>query len=107
IYFTDELLEPDPDFDITTRSCDGIDGYPCGDQGGELTTRTGELFLHPEYDPNAFYTHDLGIVVLDEPLVLDEYGQLPELNSLDELELGARFDSVGFGLQRAHGPGAS
>ena len=109
IYFTDELIVPDPEFDITTRSCDGIEGYPCGDQGGELVTRTGELFLHPEYDPNAFYTHDLGVVVLDEPLNLDAYGELPELNQLDELEpgLGTRFDSVGFGLQRAHGPGAS
>ena len=109
IYFTSELIEPDPAFDISTRSCDGIEGYPCGDQGGELITRTGELFLHPEYDPNAFYTHDLGIVVLDEPLNLDAYGELPALNQLDELDpgLGTRFDSVGFGLQRAHGPGAS
>ena len=112
IYFTDELIVPDPDFSTTgpnARSCDGIEGYPCGDQNGELITRTGDLFLHPDYDPNAFYTHDLGVVVLHEPLVLDEYGQLPELNQLDELEpgLGTRFDSVGFGLQRAHGPGAS
>ena len=109
IYFTGDLIEPDAEFDITTRSCDGIEGYPCGDQGGELITRTGELFLHPEYDPNAFYTHDLGVVVLDEPLILDAYGELPELNQLDELERGlrTRFDSVGFGLQRAHGPGAS
>lgn len=109
IYFSDELIVPDPEFDITTRSCDGIEGYPCGDDGGDLVTRTGELFVHPDYDPNAFYTHDLGIVVLDEPLLLDEYGELPELNSLDELKVGrqTRFDSVGFGLQRAHGPGAS
>jgi len=107
IYFSDELIEPDPDFTLTTRSCDGIEGYPCGDAGGELVTRTGSLYLHPEYDPNAFYTHDLGVVVLDQPLNLPEYAQLPELNSLDELKLGARFDSVGFGLQRAHGPGAS
>lgn len=109
IYFSAELIEPDPEFDITTRSCDGIEGYPCGDQGGDLVTRTGELFLHPDYDPNAFYTHDLGVVVLDQPLSLSEYGQLPELNSLDQLERSrsTRFDSVGFGLQRAHGPGAS
>jgi Trypsin len=107
IYFSDELIVPDPEFTLTTRSCDGIEGYPCGDAGGDLVTRTGSLYLHPEYDPNAFYTHDLGVVVLDQPLNLAEYGQLPELNSLDELKLGARFDSVGFGLQRAHGPGAS
>ena len=109
IYFHDELIEPDPEFDLATRSCDGIEGFPCGDQGGDFITRTGELFLHPEYDPNAFYTHDLGIVVLDQPLNLEEYGELPELNSLDELRTGrsTRFDSVGFGLQRAHGPGAS
>ena len=55
--------------------CAGITGYPCtGDA-------TGTPFTHPEYDPNAFYLHDLGVVVLDEPVIMDEYGVLPQLNS--------------------------
>jgi hypothetical protein len=111
IYFSDELIEPDPDFDIATRSCDGVEGYPCGDDGGELLAFTGELFLHPDYDPGAFFTHDLGVVVLDgagyDPP--GDFASLPELNELDDLQPGpgTRFTAVGYGLQRAHGPGAS
>jgi Trypsin len=108
IFWSSELIEPDPEFDITNRSCDGVEGYPCGDPGEGVVVRTGELFVHPDYDPNAFYTHDLGVVILDEPYnPPGDFAELPELNSLDELERGQRFDSVGFGLQRAHGPGAA
>src|SRR5215208_7227480 len=46
-------------------------GYPNkGDIGG--TTYT-----HPQYDPNAFYLYDLGVVVLDKPLKMNKYGALP------------------------------
>lgn len=111
IFFSDELIVPDPDFSTSgpnARSCDGIEGYPCGD--ANETAVSGELFLHPDYDPGAFYTHDLGVVVLDEPYdPPGAFASLPSLNQLDALEpgRGTRFDSVGFGLQRAHGPGAS
>ena len=27
----------------------------------------GETFTHPDYDPNAFFVRDLGVVVLDAP----------------------------------------
>ena len=51
--------------------------------------RQWRLFLHPEYDPGAFFEmDDLGVVVLDEPYELEEYGSLPELDQLDELEPG-------------------
>lgn len=108
IFFSDDLIVPDPDFDISTRSCDGVEGYPCGD-ADDVAVR-GELFLHPDYDPGAFYTHDLGVVVLDEPYdPPGAFASLPSLNQLDSLRpgRGTRFDSVGYGLQRAHGPGAS
>src|SRR5215510_9392116 len=37
-------------------------GYPfTGDVGGTPHT-------HPLYDPNAFFLHDLGVVVLDSPI---------------------------------------
>jgi hypothetical protein len=113
IFFSDELIEPDPDFTLTgptARSCDGIEGYPCGDAGGELIAFTGELFLHPDYDPGAFFTHDLGVVVFDEPYdPPGDFASLPELNELDDLHPGPDtwFTAVGYGLQRAHGPGAS
>lgn len=108
IFFSDKLIEPDPDFDISNRSCDGVEGYPCGD-ANETAVR-GQLFLHPDYDPTAFYTHDLGVVVLDEPYdPPGDFASLPSLNQLDSLRRGraTRFDAVGFGLQRSHGPGAS
>src|SRR5688572_18248991 len=37
-------------------------GYPTkGDVGGKTYT-------HPQYNPNAFYRYDLGVVVLDKPM---------------------------------------
>jgi hypothetical protein len=95
VYFGVGPIIPDPDFTLDTRSCVGISGYPCGDG------ITGEVFTHPQFDPDAFYLYDLGVVVLDEPVVLGEYAQLPELNALDGLRVGTRFTSVGYGLQKA------
>ena len=39
--------------------CAGIMGYPCT---GDVT---GLPHTHPQYDPNAFFLHDLGVVTLD------------------------------------------
>jgi hypothetical protein len=95
IYFDAGPIIPDPDFTLVTRNCVGIEGYPCG--GGV----TGAVYTHPDFDENAFFLHDLGVVVLDEPVVLDEYGALPELGALNDLPNGARFTSVGYGLQKS------
>jgi hypothetical protein len=55
-------------FDADVESGIPDNGYPfTGDVGGTPYT-------HPQYDPNAFYLYDLGVVVLDEPMVMDEYG---------------------------------
>ncbi len=78
-------------------------GYPnTGDVGG--TTYT-----HPQYDPNAFFLFDLGVVVLDEPYALSEYGVLPRLNQLDALRPSRHttFTSVGYGLQKSFPTAAS
>ncbi|MEO7118764.1 MAG: trypsin-like serine protease [Candidatus Limnocylindrales bacterium] len=75
--------------------CAGIVGYPCtGDVGGTP-------YGHPQYDPNAFYTHDLGFVVLDDSMPMGTYGALPTLNQLDTLKPGrsTTFTAVGYGLQ--------
>jgi hypothetical protein len=75
-------------------------GYPCkGDVGGTPYT-------HPQYDPNAFYLHDLGVVRLSRAYASSTYGALPALNSLDGLKKGAMFTSVGYGLQKSY-PDAS
>jgi hypothetical protein len=64
-------------------------------------------FTHPEYVDAAFLLHDLGVVELSEPIDLDEYGTLPELDYLDryagKAKQQALFESVGYGLE-ASGP---
>jgi len=65
----------------------------------------GTAYPHPEYDDAAFFQHDLGVVVLDEPIELDDYGQLPTLDYLDQFAGGPnneeRFEAVGYGLEKS------
>jgi hypothetical protein len=99
IYFETGPIIPDPAFTIETRNCVAppIAGYPCG--GGS----TGAIFTHPQYNPDAFFLFDLGVVVLDTPVVLSEYGELPELDALEGMKPSSktRFTSVGYGLQKS------
>ena len=91
------------DSDVTNAA---LHNYPfTGDVGGTPYT-------HPDYDPNAFFLYDLGVVVLDEPYVLDEYGALPTLNQLDQYtsrrgQNKVTFTSVGYGLQESFPDAAS
>ena len=78
-------------------------GYPTkGDVGGTPHTI-------PSYDPDAFYLHDVGVVVLDRPVPMATYGQLPGLNQLDahKPSRSTTFTSVGYGLQKAFPDAAS
>lgn len=75
-------------------------GYPTDGEAG------GTPYTHPQYDPNAFYRYDLGVVVLDKPLKMKKYGALPELNQLDGLKIrrgkqDVTFTAVGYGLQES------
>lgn len=84
-------------FDADVQSGIPANGYPSnGDVGGTPYT-------HPDYDPNAFYVRDLGVVVLDEPVAMSEYGALPALNQLDTLQprRSTTFTAVGYGLQQS------
>lgn len=86
----DENIEETPDFGTP-------DGYP---YEGEVD---GTTYTHPSYDPNAFYLYDLGVVVLDRPVHMDEYGALPELGVLDTIQgddKKAALTAVGYGLQQ-------
>jgi Trypsin len=99
VYFDAGPIDPDPAFTLDTRVCTGISGYPCG--GGFR----GAIYTHPQYDPNAFFLHDLGVVVLDGGgnSVPTGYGRLPTLNRLNTLRprLTTTFTSVGYGLQKS------
>jgi hypothetical protein len=87
-------------FDADVESGIPANGYPfTGDVGGTPYT-------HPQYNPNAFYLYDLGVVVLDEPYDTDGYGVLPELDVLDEMarrrgQQDVTFTAVGYGLQQS------
>jgi hypothetical protein len=79
---------------------DALPGYPLS--GGH----TGTPVPHPDYPgflaiPNS---HDIGVVVLDEPAPMAEYGLLPSLGVLDALatkrgKQNVTFDVVGYGVQ--------
>lgn len=93
-------------FDADVESGIPANGYPhTGDVGGTPHT-------HPSYNPNAFFLYDLGVVVLDRPMVMGQYGALPGLDVLDPLArrrgLGdVTFTAVGYGLQESFPDAAS
>ena len=83
-------------FDADVESGIPENGFPQdGDTGGTPYT-------HPNYDPDAFFQYDLGVVVLDRPMRMATYGVLPQLDQLDQLRPGrhTRFTAVGYGTQR-------
>ena len=86
-------------FDADVESGIPANGYPStGDVGGTPYT-------HPQYDPNAFFLYDLGVVILDTPIMMGEYGVLPELDVLDGMATqrgrqDVTFTAVGYGLQQ-------
>lgn len=94
-------------FDADVQSGIPANGYPStGDVGGTPST-------HPQYDPDAFFRYDLGVVVLDKPHPMGTYGALPALNRLDALKTkrgtkDTTFTAVGYGRQRIYpAPGES
>lgn len=70
----------------------------------------GTAYTHPDYVDSAFYLADLGVVVLEKAVRLDEYATLSEVGYFDSLSGGAiksaRFTPVGYGLNRS-GPKVS
>jgi hypothetical protein len=78
-------------------------GYPNKGQVG------GKTYTHPDYDPNAFFIRDLGLVVLDKAMTMSTYGKLPALNQLDALKPSSSttFTAVGYGLQKSFPDAAS
>lgn len=87
-------------FDADVQSGIPANGYPFDGQVG------GKPYVHPQYDPNAFYRYDLGVVVLSKSVKMKTYGALPKLDVLDKLATSrgtkdVTFTAVGYGLQKA------
>lgn len=86
-------------FDADVESGIPGNGYPFS---GDVF---GTTYTHPDYNPNAFFLRDVGVVVLDEPVNMAEYGELPALNQLDAMKTrrgtqNQMFTAVGYGLQQ-------
>ena len=86
-------------FDADMQTDAAAKGYPTRGQA------SGKTYLHPQYDPNAFFLHDLGVVILDRDMAMPTYGKLPALDVLDKMasERGLQdvtFTAVGYGLQQ-------
>jgi hypothetical protein len=66
---------------------------------------TGHWFPDPDFCLGCapglpgFDTHDVAVVVLDEPVARDRYAQLPTAGLFETLGKGTQVESVGYGLQ--------
>jgi hypothetical protein len=60
-------------------------------------------FPHPQFDPNAFFLHDAGVLRLAAPDPMTSFGHLPTLGLLDQLskDKSQRFTPVGYGLEKS------
>ena len=66
----------------------------------------GTFHGHPEWcigcGPGlpGFDRHDVAVIILDQPLSLPEYADLPSQGQVADLRTGTRVDIVGYGLRR-------
>jgi hypothetical protein len=72
---------------------------------------TGTAIPHPDFNDFAEWpkTYDVGVVLLDTPYMLGEYGELPDIGLLESLTKGQGrkdrgFTAVGYGVQGAIPP---
>jgi V8-like Glu-specific endopeptidase len=78
------------------------EGYPNYGKGAA----DGVAYTHPDfaqyvsnYGLFGFITNDVGIVVLDEPVDLDKYGEVASVGTVDALKVGTDVSFVGYGVQ--------
>ncbi len=89
-----------------------VEGNPDYPWGGPSAVE-GTPHTNPKYDSDenpygggnglpAFDYRDVGVVVLDEPVVMDEYAVLPEAGVVDTLKNKTDLTVVGYGVQEEH-----
>lgn len=92
--------------DISELIANTIGNYPTTSAWLEGEWISGQAVPHPEYADYAGFpdTFDIGLVLLDAPLLVSEYGELPELGQFDYLRTRKMAPSqrmveiVGYGL---------
>jgi hypothetical protein len=95
------------DTDIDAAIASELPGYPSVTAWLNATWTAGQAVPHPEYNDYAEFpnTFDVGLILLEEPIYVAEYGALPELDQFDYLRksrgpIGKRQARiVGYGLQ--------
>ena len=69
------------------------------------TWHRGTAYPHPMFNNDAFYLHDAGVVILDEPMPTLGHADLPSLGYLDQFTGKAKaqtlFEAVGYGLEKS------
>ncbi len=79
----------------------GDNNYPFA---GPNTIEAVAWHAHPLFTENAFFLHDVGVVLLSKAFKLSagQYGTLPTTDQLDALQPSSAttFTAVGYGLQR-------
>jgi Trypsin len=87
----DEVVQGNPEYPFSGAT--SYDGIPITNPGYAQAFWPGL---------NGFITHDVGIVILTEPIpssALSTYGSLPTAGQTDTLEVGTNVDFVGYGVQ--------
>jgi len=59
-------------------------------------------YPHPQFDPDAFELHDMGVLTLSHPVTMSSYGALPSLGLIDRIyrsDHRATYTAVGYGLE--------
>ena len=86
------------------------DGIMYGSLAGYVP---GTTHTHPEYQIEykpglrGVLTHDVGVVKLTEPVIMTEYGTLPDEGIVDTLEMQTDLDVVGYGYNDIERPGGN
>ena len=80
----------------------GDNNYPFA---GPNSVEAEDWFSLPGYEAGPWFAYDAGVVILEEPIILEEYGVLPEVDELDGFKTKrglnkAWFTAVGYGLQQ-------
>ena len=90
---------------------DPVTGYPeyCAQGTLGKTCATSDELYNYGFDDFASFpnTHDVGLVILDQPIAMPEYGQLAEAGFLDELAAERKrraitFTASGYGLTESN-----
>jgi secreted trypsin-like serine protease len=59
----------------------------------------GKPHTHPEHNVLAFTAFDVGVVVLEDPVRMEQYGRLPRAGLAETLEMNQPLVAVGYGVR--------